>query len=125
MINVRRGCWLRSGYGDWANRRPRGAAHLQRQADEAELIDLCGGELLEVEVLDDRDPGSDQEKDMAGQSHTKLRIGGPDDVPGDVVGADGLDFALHKPARACPANSRSFQILIGLAPERAITSAHK
>src|SRR5690349_3878276 len=61
--------------GDRADRRPRGAPHLERQAHERELVDGRGGELLQVQVFDDRDAGPNQEYQVPGQGHLELGVG--------------------------------------------------
>src|ERR1700682_4917896 len=60
--------------GDRADRRACRTAHLERQADERELVDAGRGQFLEVEVLDDRDAGTHEQQEVARQRHMKLRV---------------------------------------------------
>src|ERR1700674_4192752 len=60
--------------GDRADGRASGAAHLQRQADEGELVDLGGRELLEVQVLDDRGARADEQQDVTRGGNPELGI---------------------------------------------------
>src|SRR5438105_15857426 len=77
---------LRDGYR--AHRRTRRAAHLQRKAHEEELVDLHRGQLLQVQVLDDRDARSHEEEHVAGQRDLQLGIRSSYHVKGHVVRAD-------------------------------------
>src|SRR2546423_12356609 len=54
--------------------RTRDAAHLQRQADEDELMHARCRELFEIQVLDDRDAGPDQKQQVARQADAKLLV---------------------------------------------------
>src|SRR5260370_4308644 len=53
--------------GDRADGRAGGPAHLQRQADECELVHVRGRQLLQAQVLDDRDAAADQQEGGARQ----------------------------------------------------------
>ncbi len=82
-----------------------------------------GGQLFEVEVLDDRDSGADQEQDVAGQCHSELGIGRADDVPGHVVGADRAHFHVDEPGRSGRADAGPAQVFRGLGPKRSVAGA--
>ena len=83
------------------------------------------GELLEVEVLDDRDPRPYQQEHVTGKRHAELGVGRPDDVPGNVVGADRLDAAVDQPPRATRAHAGRVKVLRRIGPERAVPGAHQ
>jgi hypothetical protein len=82
-------------------------------------------QILEVQVLDDRNARAHQQQDVAWQSHTELGVGGTDDVPRHVVGADRTHFLLDQPARAGGADARSTQVISRLRPELSEARSHE
>src|SRR5262249_48937499 len=74
--------------GHRAHGRSGGAADLQRQRDEEELRHTRGGELVEIEALDDVDAALDQQVDVDGHG------GVGDLLERDGVGARGEDAAI-------------------------------
>src|SRR2546430_12294830 len=87
---------------DRTHRRAGGATHLERQADEQELVDPRRSQLLQVQVFDDEDARADQEQQVAWQGDLEIWIGRPAYIESHVVRTDGPDLLVHEPAAAGP-----------------------
>ena len=79
------------------DRRPGRAAELQRDADEAEFTVSRGGQLLQVQILDDVNAVGHEQVHVAVQHHVRVGIPLFHRVPGHVVGADRADAAIRRP----------------------------
>src|SRR5438874_12604912 len=95
---------------DRSHRRAGGAPHLQRQADEQELVDLRRSQLLQVQVFDDEDARANQKQQVAWQGDLEIWIGRRADVESHVVRTDGPDLLVDEPAAAGRVDARSLQV---------------
>src|SRR3954451_1787017 len=77
-------------HGHGADRRPGRAAELERERHDRELVDLLGGDLLEVENLDDLGARRGEHVAVDGDEGVRLLVWR--DVHADGVGAD-----AHRP----------------------------
>src|SRR5919107_5778135 len=92
------------------DRRTGGTDELQGRAEEEKAVLASGGELLELEVLDDIDAVSGQQDKMPREHNPELRIFLSDHVPGHVVRADGCNPTSGKPVGGARRHTRPGQI---------------